>query len=49
MHKIEVCRLKGKLHPIGMQNWHARKDHIEHVIQWIDFQNMNSIISYWVV
>ena len=30
-------------------NWHTCQDYIEYVIQWLDFQKMNSVISYWIV
>ena len=48
MHKRWVIRTNGKLHPIYMRTgMHVKKD-IENVIEWLDFQNMNSIVNYWV-
>ena len=41
-------KIKWKITPELHENWHACLEHIENVIQCWDFQNMNSIIIYWV-
>ena len=42
MYKRWVYELNGKYHPIDMKI-SMNVEHIEHVIQWWDFQSMNSI------
>ena len=42
-------KIKWQIAPDWHEDWHACLENRENVIQRLDFENMNSTISYWLV